>query len=86
MHHPSAKKQITLNSPQMPDKTSKDHPKTLNSSGILVWLAVAHAQIATSTRFLFTIYMRIVGTGQQALLLKLIDVPPSPCTRALHFY
>ena len=28
-------------------------------------------------------YMCIVGTRQQALLLKLTDVHPSPCTRAL---
>ena len=32
----------------MPDKTSKDRPKTLNSSGVSVCLAAAHAQIATS--------------------------------------
>ncbi len=30
--------------------------------------------------------MHIVGTGQQDLLLKLIDAHPSPCTRALRFY
>ncbi len=38
------------------------------------------------TQFLFTVYMCIVGTGWQALLLKLIDVHPSPCTCALRFY
>ncbi len=30
--------------------------------------------------------MRIVGTGRQALLLKLIDAHPSPCARALRLY
>ena len=35
-----------------------------------------------STRFVFTVYVRIVGTGRQALLLNLIDAHPSPCTHA----
>ncbi len=41
-----------------------------------------------STGFLFTVYtcMRIVGTGRQALLLKLTDAHPSLSTRALRFY
>ncbi len=32
------------------------------------------------------IYIRILGTGRQALLLKLIDAHPSPSTHALHIY
>ncbi len=77
----------------MPDKTSKDHPKTVknikNLSGIPVCLAAA--QYANRHFFVTKVHavpvnhMRIVGTGRQALLLK-IDVHPSPCTHALRFY
>ncbi len=36
--------------------------------------------------FPYTGYMHIVGTGRQAILLKLMDTHPSPYTRALRFY
>ena len=83
---------MTSYSQQMPDKKSKDHPKTLKIRAVFrsVWLP--HMRTSPlpckqrSTWFLFTVYMRIVGTGQQALLLKLIDVHPSPRTRAMRFY
>ncbi len=79
----------------MPDKTSKDHPKTVKNIKIqaVFWSALLlHMRKSPlpckqrSARFLFTVYMHIVGTGRQALLLKLIDTYPSPSARALHFY
>ena len=86
---PCSKKHITSNMYQMPDKSSKDHPKTLKFEWS-VWLPhmwkLPLPCKQRSTLFVFTVYMSIVGTGRQALLLKLIDVHPSPCTRALRFY
>ena len=88
--HPCSTKHITSNSYQMPDKISKNHPKTLIF--LSVWLPYMRKlplpYKQRSTRFLFTVlvYMHIVGTGRQALLLKLIDAHPSPCTCALLFY
>ncbi len=83
---PCSKKHITSNSHQMPDKTLKDCHKTVKNIKIRavfrsVWLPHMRKSPLPckqrSTRFLFTVYMRIVGTGRQGLLLKLIDVHPS---------
>ncbi len=80
---PCSTKHITSNSHKIPDKTSKDRPKTLKFerySGLFGCRACANRHFCKqrSTRFLFTIYMRIVGTRWQVLLLKLTDVHPSP--------
>ncbi len=90
-HHPSAKNK----SHQIHSKCLIKHQKIVQKHWIWtvfqsVWLLhIRKSPLLCkqrSTRFLFTVYMRIVGTGRQALLLKLIDAHRSPCTRALHFY
>ncbi len=89
---PFSKKQISSNSLKMPNKTSKDHPKHwIRAVFRSVWLPHMRKSPLPckqrSTRFLFTVYkMCIAGTGRHTLLLKLIDVHPSPCTRTLRFY
>ena len=86
-----SKKHITSNSHQMPDKTCKTSRNT-KIRAILQSVCLPHMRETPlpckqrSMWFLFTIYMRIVGIGRQALLLKLIDAHPSPCTHALRFY
>ncbi len=92
---PCSKKHITSNSQQMPDKnlkrSSKNSEKHESLSGIPVCLAADTCKSPLpckqkSTRFLFTVYVHIVGTGWQALLLKLIDAHPSPCTASIRTY
>ncbi len=65
----------------MPDK--KKHQKIVPNTKI----QAAFPCKQRSTQFLYTVYMHIVhvGTSQQALLLKLIDAHPSPCTHVLRF-
>ncbi len=74
-----------------PDKASKDRPKTLKFeqySGLPRMHKSPKNLVNKGPRgsCMFTGYMRIVGTGRQAILLKLIDAHPKPCTDALRFY
>ena len=88
---PSNNKHTTSNSHQMPDKTSKDHLRNTKIRAIFLFVLLPHMHKSPrsckqrSTWFLFTVYMCIVRKRRQALLLKLIDMHPSPCTRALRF-
>ncbi len=75
MRKPLQQKHNTSNSHQMPDKTSKDHQETIRAICRSFWLSHMYKSPFLCkqrfTWFLFTVYMHIVGTGQQVLLALL---------------
>ncbi len=80
----------------MPDKTSKDRQETVKFerySSPFGYHTCANRHFHGNKRHVIPVYhvypymyMRIAGTGRQALLLKFIGVHPSPCSYALRFY